>query len=145
MIIGLTLTILLTLTLISVLLGSSFTGSLVETTIDNEAFFNGTASSFEVYNTNIILNIDPIIGAIAIIIIIATVGALIGIQVLGSGLSSESVRVLIISIAYSGLWGVLSALSYSLIISIELFGSLIYIVLTIGFVIGIIEKIGGNG
>jgi len=144
MIIGLTLTILLVITLISVLLGSNFTDITVSSTIDNEAIINGTTTSFEIANTDIILNIDPIIGAIGIIIVIATVGSVIGIQVLGSGLSPESVKVLIMAIAYTGIWSVLSVLSFPLITSIEIFGSLIYVSLTIGYVIGIIQKLGGN-
>ena len=132
------------MTLISVLLGSSFTDTLVSTTIDNEAIINGTITSFEIWNTDIILNIDPIIGAISIIIVVATVGAVIGIQILASGLSPESIRVLIMAIAYTGVWTVLSILAIPLIISIEIFGSLIYIVLTMGYVIGIIQKLGGN-
>ena len=144
MIIGLTLTILIVLTLISVILGTTFIDILVETTIDNEALIDGISATFEVSEANIILNIDPIIGAIAMIIIIATVGALIGIQVLASGLSSESVKVLIIAIAYTGLWGTLSILAMPLIISIEIFGGLIYVILTIGFVIGVIDKFGGT-
>ena len=138
------MTILLVLTLISVLLGSSFTDTFVPSTIENEAIINGTTTSFEILNTGVILNIDPIVGAISMIIIIASVGAIIGIQVLGSGLSPESVRVLIMAIAYTGLWTVLSVLSFPLITSIEIFGGLIYVVLTIGYVIGIIQKFGGN-
>jgi len=138
------LVILLILTLISVVLGSNFTGSTTESTINNEAIVNGSSSTFEIAGTDIVLNIDPVIGAIVIIIIIATLGALLGIQVLGSGISTESVRVLIIAISYTGIWGVLSALSMSLIISIEIFGSLIYVILTIGYVIGIIQKISGG-
>lgn len=144
MIIGLTLTILLVMTLISVLLGSSFTDTFVPSTIDNEAIINGTTTSFEILNTDVILNIDPVAGAISMIIIIAGVGAIIGIQVLGSGLSPESVRVLIMSIAYTGIWVILSFLAFPLIISIEIFGGLIYVILTIGYVIGIIGKFGGN-
>lgn len=144
MIIGLTLTILLVMTLISVLLGAGFTASHVHSTIDNEAIVNGTTTSFEILNTDVILNIDPVIGAITIIIVIATVGAIVGIQVLASGLSPESVRVLIIAIAYTGIWTVLSFLALPLISSIEIFGSLIYVTLTIGYVIGVIEKVGGS-
>lgn len=144
MIIGMCLVILLILTLISVVLGSNFTGSTTESTINNEAIVNGSSSTFEIAGTDIVLNIDPVIGAVVIIIIIATLGALLGIQVLGSGISTESVRVLIIAISYTGIWGVLSALSMSLIISIEIFGSLIYVILTIGYVIGIIQKISGG-
>ena len=144
MIIGLALSILLILTILSIILGSNFTASLIETTIDNEALVDGVSSTFEIEGTNIVLNIDPIIGAIAMIITIATVGAIIGIQILASGLSPESVRVLIMAIAYTGLWGVLSVLSINLIVSIQIFGSLIYIVLTIAYIIGIIDKLGGS-
>ena len=144
MIIGLTLTILVLLTFMSLILGTAWTDSLIQTTIDSEALIDDVGSTFEVLNTDIILNIDPILGAVAMIIVIATVGALIGIQVLASGLSPESVRTLIIAIAYSGLWGVLSILALPLISSIEIFGSLIYITLTIGYVYGVIDKIGGG-
>lgn len=144
MIIGLTLTILLVLTLISIILGSNFTDSLVETTIDSEVIVDDVVGTFVIEGTNVVINIDPFIGAIAIIIVIATLGALFGIQVLASGLSPESVRVLIIAVAYTGLWTVLSVLALPLISSIEIFGSLIYVVLTIGYVIGVIGKVGGN-
>lgn len=132
------------MTLISVLLGSSFVDSLIQITIDSEAFVDGGSSTFEIEGTELLLNIDPIIGAIAMIIVIASVGAAIGIQVLASGLSSESVRVLIMAIAYTGIWTVLSILSLPLISSIDIFGPLIYVVLTLGYVIGIIQKFGGS-
>lgn len=144
MIISLTLAILVLLTFMSLILGTSWTDSLVETTIDSEAFIDDASSTFEILNTNIILNIDPIVGAIAMIIVISTFAALVGIQVLASGLSPESVRALIIGIAYTGLWGVLSILAFDLIVSIEVFGGLIYVSLSIGYVYGVINKIGGN-
>jgi len=144
MIIGLTLAILTLLTFMSIILGTDWTSSLIETTIDSQALIDDVGSTFEVLNTDVVLNIDPILGAIAMIIVIASVGALVGIQVLASGLSSESVRTLIIAIAYSGLWGVLSILSLPLIASIAVLGSLIYISLTIGYVYGVIDKIGGS-
>lgn len=144
MIIGLTLTILLVLTILSVILGTSFTDTLVETTIDNEALIDGGSKTIEIEGVEILFNIDPVIGAIAMIIVIASIGGVVGIQILGTGLSPESVRVLIMAIAYTGIWGVLSILSLPLISSIEIFGPLIYVVLTLGYVIGIIQKFGGN-
>lgn len=143
-IVGICLSILLILTLLSVILGNDFIGDTIETVIDNEALIDDVSSTFEIVGTDIILNIDPIIGATAIIITIATFGAIIGIQILASGLSPESVKVLIIAIAYTGIWIVLSVLASPLIVDIEIFGSLIYVSLTIVYVIGVIQKIGGN-
>lgn len=88
-------------------------------------------------------NIDSTSGAIAIIFIIAIAGSIIGIRILGSGLAETSIRTLTIAMAYTGVWLVLSLLAIPLLFSIELFGSLIYIVLTIGYVIGVIQRITG--
>jgi len=101
--------------------------------------------SFVPYNTNtpygINFGINEITGAIAIIIIIIYLAVLLGIQIFGSGISEHSVRVVITLTSYLAIWGVFSVLSYNLIISIEIFGTLIYIFLTIMFVIGVINKI----
>ena len=144
MLIGLTLAILMLLTIMSIILGTNWTGSLIETTIDSEALIDDVGTSFEVTGTDMIFNIDPIIGALIILIGIIIFAVLIGIQVLGSGLSPESIRIIITTVLYSGMWGILSILAAPLITSIEIFGGLIYISLTIGYVIGVIDKLGGG-
>lgn len=144
MIIGLCLTILLVLTLVSVVVGSSFIDSLVQTDIDQEVLIDGGSKTFEISGTDIMFNIDPIIGAIVVLIAIIAFAIVIGIQVLGSGISPESIRIIIACTMYAGMWGILSILASPLIISIEMFGSLIYISLTIAYVIGIIQKLGGG-
>ena len=89
-------------------------------------------------------NIDLMVGAIIIIITIASAISLIGLKILGTGLSDESVRTIIIAIAYTTIWSVLSALAIPLLYSIDIFGILLYVALTIVFVIGVIEKISGG-
>ena len=91
------------------------------------------------------IGIDPITGAITIIVVIATATALLGIQVLGSGLSDNSVRVLITVTIYASIWTILSLLAIPLFSGIELFGTLIYVALTVGYIIGVMEKISGVG
>jgi len=144
MLLGLTLSILLILTLLSVILGQDFISNAFNQAVDGSTIVNGSTSTFSISGQTVLFEIDAITGAIAMIIIISTIGAVAGIQVLGSGLSSESVRMILIAVSYTGIWGVLSVLSFPLIISIVNFGQIIYIGLTILFVIGVIQKIGGN-
>lgn len=88
--------------------------------------------------------IDELTGAIEIILLIAIGIALLGIRFLGSGLSDQSVRILTISAIYSGIWIMLSLLATPLLLSIEIFGLLMYIGLSIGYILGVIEKLSGS-
>ena len=135
---------LLVLTFIAIIFGSSF----VSITIEQEAIstwlkLNNTLTESRIEQINTTINIDELTGAIAIIIALAMITSVIGLRVLGSGLSDESVRTLTIAIIYTSIWTILSILAYSLFAIIELFGLLIYVCLTIIFVIGVIEKISG--
>lgn len=89
--------------------------------------------------------IDSLEGAIGIIIIIILIGALIGINIMGSGLNDQSVKLIMIVLFYVGLWLIFSLLSFPLFYNIALFGLLLYIVLTILFIIGIIDKFTTKG
>lgn len=93
---------------------------------------------------DVFFEIDPIIGAIVILLVIGIIAGILGIQIVGSGLSDWSVRTGVMLLAYGGLWSLLTILSMDLIKSIEVFGVIIYISLTIGYVIGVIERIGGK-
>ncbi len=86
-------------------------------------------------------NLSGLEGAIAIIIVIATIAVIMGIRILGSGLSETSIKAMMIGFGYTGLWLVLSILSAPLFFQIELFGTFIYIGLTIGYVIGVVQKL----
>lgn len=86
-------------------------------------------------------NLSGLEGAIAIIIVISTIAVIMGIRILGSGLSETSIKAMMVGFGYTGLWLVLSILSAPLFFQIELFGTFIYIGLTIGYVIGVVQKL----
>lgn len=89
--------------------------------------------------------IDEFWGLLSAIITISVIGAIFGIQLFNAGLNSESVKTLIIAISYIGLWGLFSLLSYDLIMSIPVFGAIIWFLLTFVYALGIVKKItGGN-
>ncbi len=143
MIIACCLLILAVLSIFSVVLGSSFMGIVSQQSIDNTAIVNGTSTTFVIEGTEFYFNIDPITGAIAMIITFSAMAVFFGIKLFGSGLSDETVRVLTIAVIYTALWTVLSLLPIPLLFSIEVFGALIYVVLTIAYVGGVVQKFSG--
>lgn len=147
MLIGITLMVLIVLMMFSLVLGSGFISELVNVGIDNSAIVNGSVTTYIVTPEDILFSIDTsnlIVAGIAVLVTIIAIAAITGIQVLASGLSPQSVRIIILLTGYTGLWTVLSILAFNLINSIEVFGSIIYITLTIGYVIGVIQNISGG-
>ena len=140
MLIEISLTILIVISLFSVITGLSLKEIGIQS-LTGSGVFNETTSTFDISNINTTFYIDEFSGALVIIISIMIISTLIGLQIMGSGLSEQSVRVITIGISYFGIWTIFSVLSYQLIISIEIIGTLIYITLTIIFTIGIIQKI----
>ena len=137
MIIGIALGIMVILSIFSVVLGSSFMS------IDFETRWVRAISqglSVETRFQDSTFAIDELEGMLVIITVIITLASLVGIRVLASGLSDASVKVITVATAYGGIWSVLSVLSISMIKEISLFGSLIYITLTIAYVVGIVQK-----
>ena len=143
MLIVISLSVLIVLTIFNIVIGSSFNEIQFES-YDIEAVINGSDTSYTLQNLDFVFNIDSLTGAIAIIILIGLLCCLIGIRILGSGLSETSVRFLTTSIFYTGVWSLFSVLSYDLIISIEVFGLLLYITLTIIYVLGVVQKLTTN-
>lgn len=82
-------------------------------------------------------------GVLALIIGLIALGAVAGIQVVGSGLSDFSVSVIYKSIAFYAIWGLLSAFGLDALTAIPIFGWLLYFILTIVYSAGIIQQIGG--
>jgi len=145
MLISITLLILILITLFSIVVGNSFTGNVVENVVNNDLMVNGTGTSVGIESTDVLFNIDPVIGFIATIVVIGVLATALGVRVLGSGLGDSSIRIITIGVAYSGIWIVFSLLAEPLISSIEIFGTLIYVSLTIGYVMGVVQKISGGG
>lgn len=105
------------------------------------SFEGGFTSGLEVDSS---FAIDQFWGLLGTIITIALIGALFGIQLFNSGLNSESVRVLILTFTYIGIWGLFSLLSFDLIMSIPVFGAIIWFVLTFVYALGVIKKFSGT-
>jgi hypothetical protein len=107
----------------------------------------GNASIYETYNTGAdfeyatVVGVDTLTGAFAIVVGLAALSAVVGIQVFGSGISEQSVRIISLIVGWGAVWGVFSALGWNLINSIEIFGYLIWVALTILYAYGVLSKI----
>lgn len=144
MLIGLTLFILGVLTIFSVVLGSNLSGSVLDTTVEQNIIVNDTITTIEFTGDDMLFVIDPTVATIAVFIAIIAIAALLGIQFLGSGLSPESIKIIMSCILYGAVWGLLSVLAMPLILAIEIFGTIIYMVLLIGYIVGVIQSITGG-
>lgn len=120
-------------------------GTLVSIAILN-VLFGGHwgGSDLNIIGQELTFAISPLEGALSIIIIVILLGALVGINLMGSGLSDESVKLIIIGVAYTGIWLTFSAMSFSMLLDFPVYGVFIYIVLTIMFVIGVFQKYSGG-
>lgn len=136
--------IMIVLSFISVVFGNSLIGITIDSSINNNLIVNGTTTNINYGYNNYTLNLDPLTTGIALITILIAVAGIIGINVLGSGLSDSSVHTITLLLGYGGLWTLFSTLSWNLIIAIELFGGFIWLGLTIIYSIGIVQKIGGS-
>lgn len=144
MIIAATLLILVVLSIFSVILGASFFGVIIDTSISNSAIINGSATTFMGGAGDLVFNIDPIAGMVASLAGWVAIALAFGIRAFGSGLSDEASRIATLTTIYAAIWTILSALAIPLIFAIEIFGAFIYVTLTIAYTVGVIQKIGGR-
>lgn len=135
------------LTFISIVFGNTFVGGTYEVNMfdlifveNSEIFDYIDKTGGKIYE----INIDYLTGGLSIVIAIITIASLIGIQILGSGFSDTTIRVLTLATAYTGIWSLFTILAYDLIFSIETFGGIIFIALTLIYAIGVIQKIAGG-
>ena len=134
MLIGASLIIIMVIAFLNLIVGGDFLGAIASLSVDNEAIVDGIPTTFVVEAQDVLFSIDTstIVGAITIITITLIGVALItGISVLATGLNAQSARIVILATVYGGLWLLLSVLAYSLIVSIEVFGAVIYVGITI--------------
>ncbi len=147
MIITITLSILVILTLFSLILGQNFIGATTNVIVDNIALVNGSTTTFFVEGQDVLFQVDTSVllnAGIALIVAIIVVATITGIQVLGSGLNANSAKIIILITGYIGIWTSLSIVAFNLITSIEIFGSIIYISITIAYSIGVLQNISGG-
>lgn len=147
MLIGASLLLLMVIVILSLVLGGGFTSAITEIGISNEAIIDGVPTTFEIEAINLIFGIDvnSIVGAIGIISAIYIIGAgLTGITVVSTGLNAQSAKLIILASGYGAIWIMMSIVAYPLIVSIQFFGAFIYVLLSIGFVIGVAQSLAGG-
>ena len=128
----------------SFILGGVFIDVPISIEVKGSQKLGETTTKWELPIGDFTIRIDPVVGLIVIFVVIIAIAAILGIQILASGLSPQSVKFIMNAILYFVIWTLLSTMSFNLIISIAIFGTLIYITLTIAYVIGVIQKLGGG-
>ena len=132
------------LTLLSIVFGADFISLSLDTLVGNEPLINETWSGFTTEGLAS-FGIDEFTGAILILVTIMGISTLLGIRILGSGLSDTSVRLITILVSYVSVWLLLSIISAPLIFDIPIFGAIIYATLTLMYVIGVMRLISEGG
>ena len=144
MILGVTLTIMILLTIVSVVFGENFGSGFVDTTTTGTTLINGTSTTVVLGRGDVLFSIDAIEGAIPIMGVMLVVVILLGITALATGLSPQTVKIGTFLIFYIGMWVLLSINAEPLIKSIQIFGGLLYAVLTIGYTFGVFQNLSGG-
>lgn len=147
MLITLTIMVMIGLSIFSIILGSEFIASTINVEVDNISLINGNATTFLVEGQDVIFQIDTSVlinAGIALLFTVIIVAGITGITVLGSGINPQSAKIIIMLTAFIGVWSSLTLIVFSLIIEIAIFGSVIYIGLTLGYSIGVIKKLTGS-
>ena len=135
--------ILISLTILSLITGNdlfSYTNSY-DTTISQT--LNGTVSDLDV-NLSGSFNLSSLQDAILWISVCGGIAVGAGVTILASGLNETASHWLVYMIFFIAIWTVFSGLSFPLISSIPVFGSIFYIGLTIIYGISSILWIGGK-
>jgi len=144
MLITLSLLILGVLTIFSLVLGENLSGTMIKGTWSTDVIVNGSVSTIEFGENDLLFIIDPTVLGIAAFVVIAGIAALLGITVFSTGLSAESVKIIMACTLYGVVWILLSIFAMPLILSIEIFGVVIYTVLLIMYIVGVIQAIVGG-
>ena len=146
MITGIMLAIMLLLTILSIVFGQNFGSGIIDTTAEGITLINGTSTTVVLTKGDVLFSIDIIEGAIPIMAVMLVAVILLGITALATGLSPQTVKIATFLIFYIGIWVLLSINAEPLIRSIEIFGGLLYVVLTVGYTVGVFQSLsGGNG
>lgn len=90
-------------------------------------------------------NFSSSLSWVIIIGVIMGIGAIVGFKFFGSGESEISVEVLLKGTFYLTLWGILTAMAYSLIVAAGFFIYLLYFAIALVYTIGIMTNIGSTG
>ncbi|MFX1501187.1 MAG: hypothetical protein ACFFDH_09520 [Promethearchaeota archaeon] len=144
MLIGLTLFIMAMVSFLNIIMGATWGSITLDAYVNNNVLVNGTTTNFQGGYGSFVFGIDSVTGMISAIWFIGAIAIGVGIHVLGSGLGETAQRYFTLGVIYLGIWGALTTLTWNLIIAIQIFGAIIYILLTVGYAVGCISKIAGG-
>lgn len=125
------------LAIISILLGSDFVSIEIQ-----YVKYNPIDKDFPAQTMT--FSIDETETQLIFLITLITVSAVVGVQILGSGLADTSVRVIIIIIVALAVFGICSVLAWDLMFLNRTIGTVVYIFLLIIYVIGVGQQISGG-
>ena len=136
--------ILIVLAFLNILLGFNFGGYSVSDVVSTTTIVDGSSTTL-INEYDFSFGIDEGTGWIAILVGLLTLGAVVGANVLGSGLNDTSSKAVMTIIVFTGLWSFFSVFGWNLITGIATWGVIIWFGLTLMFTIGVIRQIfGGN-
>lgn len=93
---------------------------------------------------SITLDISVIQTEIAFLVAMLVAYILLGITIVSTGLSGESVRAIGLIIFYAGIFSMVSALAWNLLMSNPIVGGIIFSFIIILYIIGVGEKLSGG-
>lgn len=105
---------------------------------------NGTDTSYGIEGFEVEAGFTLEQGVLAVIIVMVAVGLVAGIQVLGSGLSEFSVKMIYTTIFFYTLWLMLSVFGLPAITIVPVFGWVFYFFLTLLYTVGVVGQINGT-
>jgi len=132
------LSILLMIVVINFIGGNTLSGDGFAVNTTGDATINGTTTTYESQGGGVFsFDLFSGDGILVTMIALGAVGIVAGIQLFGSGLSETSQRMIVLSVAFLGLWGALSIMAKDTITEgTGWFGIILYLVLTIIYGIG---------
>lgn len=104
---------------------------------------NGSDTSIEYDLYGVPITFDIQSGALAIILSSLVLVVIVGINIVGSGMSDFGGKAIYITVLFYGMWVFFSTLGIGMYTAIPVFGWIAYLVMTIVYSMGIMEMVGG--
>lgn len=138
--------LMLSLVFIAIACGESFIGQTIANMDDPTTTVNSSTTSVDFGNTTLVFGITASQGLTALLIGLATIIGIIGLNVIGTGLSSFATKVIGGGIIYIGIWLFCKTLTDSLLYYLGSWGTVLYIAISIPYTFGVIQTLfGDNG
>lgn len=112
--------------------------------VNSSLSVNGTENVVNIPVGSFTFGISATQGAIAVLISVIALGAVVGVRVMGSGILGISAEIIVKGAFYFAMWGIFSVFAQPLIGAIPVFGVIIYLMLTIMYIVGFMQTLLGG-